>query len=145
MQKVLLLPRLNEQLRSGWADGPAQGASMRTNSLLAVLITSVALTGCAHHSVATVLPQRGGQYEIVAQAATERAAYENANSEAAYTCEEQKRRMVVVTQSSVYQGADKNERDDVNGGNVALAIFTGRSGKERQSDDYKVTLLVECL
>ena len=35
-------------------------------------------------------------------------------------------------------------RGDVNGGNVALAIFTGKSGKEGTKDDYKVTLLIEC-
>lgn len=119
---------------------------MRTQSKLVLFIlVSAALTGCAHHPVATVLPQRSGQYEIVAQAPTERGAYKNAHDEANYTCEDRERRMVVVSQSSVYQGADKNERDDVGGGNVALAIFTGRSGKERQSDDYKVTMLVECL
>jgi hypothetical protein len=119
---------------------------MRAQSLLALsVVASAVLAGCAHRPVATVLPQRGGQYEVVSQAPTERDAYTKAHDEAEYTCEDQKRRMVVVSQSSVYQGADKNERDDVHGGNVALAIFTGRSGKERQSDDYKVTMLIECL
>jgi hypothetical protein len=119
---------------------------MRAQSLFALFVlVSAQLTGCAHRPVATVLPQRGGQYEVVAQAPTERGAYTNAHDEATYTCEDRERRLTVVSQTSVYQGADKNERDDVNGGNVALAIFTGRSGKERQSDDYKVTLLIECL
>jgi len=119
---------------------------MRTRSRLALFIfAALQLAGCAHRPVATVLPQRGDRYEVVAQAPTESGAYKNAQDEAAYTCEDRERRLAVVSQSSVYQGPDKNTRDDVNGGNITMAIFTGRSGKERQSDDYKVTLLIECL
>lgn len=118
---------------------------MRKSTLLSFVVALIALSGCAHRPVATVLPQRGGKFEVVAQSPTERGAYKNAHDEAQYTCEERERSLAVVSQSSVYQGADKDQRDDVNGGNVALAIFTGRSGKERQSDDYKVTLVIECL
>ena len=42
------------------------------------------------------------------------------------------------------QGADKNSKGDVRGSNVALAFVTGRSGKERDADDYKVTLTIDC-
>lgn len=101
-------------------------------------------TGCAHQPVATVLPRPNSQFEVVAQGSTEQGAYQKAQEEAGYTCEERERRMVVLEQASVYQGADKNERDDVGAGNVALALFTGQSGKERGSDDYKVTLTIAC-
>jgi hypothetical protein len=103
-----------------------------------------AASGCAHAPVATVLPQQGGRYEVVAQSSSEQGAYKKAQDEATYTCEEHDRRLVVLNQSSVYQGANKDARGEVDGGNVALALFTGSSGKERQSDDYKVTLLIEC-
>jgi hypothetical protein len=109
---------------------------------LASALSSVA---CAHHQTATVLPKGGQDYEIVAQGYNERTAFSNAESEAKYTCENQKLTLVVHDSESIYQGANKDERDDVDGGNVALAVFTGSSGKERQSDDYKVKLLIGCI
>ena len=91
-----------------------------------------------------MLPKGNAEYEVVAQGATEHEAFQNAESEARYTCKMEKRQLIVKSQDSVYQGADKNAKGDVDGGNVALAYFTGRSGKERNSDDYKVTLAVTC-
>jgi|GEM_PF-3004751 len=109
---------------------------------LASCLSSVA---CGHTQTATVLPKGGQDYEIVAQGHNERAAFSNAESEAKYTCENQRLTLVVHDSESIYQGADKEKRDDVSGGNVALAVFTGSSGKERQSDDYKVKLLIGCI
>lgn len=42
------------------------------------------------------------------------------------------------------QGVDKDKKGDVKAENVALAFVTGKSGKERDADDYKVTLLIAC-
>ena len=39
-------------------------------------------------------------------------------------------------------GVDKDKKDQIKGENVALA--TGRTGKERNVDDYKVTLTISC-
>jgi hypothetical protein len=59
-------------------------------------------------------------------------------------CEDIEKQMIVKDQKSIYQGADKNAKDDVEAENVALALFTGSSGKERNADDYKVTLTIMC-
>jgi len=104
---------------------------------------AVALLAC-HTQVATVLPKGGGKYEVVAQNANEEAAFRDAESEARYTCDEKDKELVVDNKESVYQGADKEKRGDVEAENVALAIVTGSSGKERDSDDYKVTLQIAC-
>ncbi len=112
--------------------------------LSTLLLTVVAAQACTHNKTATVLPKGGGSYEIIGQAATEQTAYANAESEAKYTCESKEKEMIVVDSSSVYQGADKDAKDDVEATNVALAFVTGRSGKERNADDYKVTLVISC-
>jgi hypothetical protein len=114
------------------------------HSIIFTTLTLMLASSCAHHPVATVLPKGGGTYDVIGQDATEQDAYKNAESEARYTCAERDKDMIVVTQSSVYQGADKNKKDDVKGENVALAIFTGQSGKERNRDDYKVTITFRC-
>ena len=117
--------------------------SLRISTLL-VCATALLSVACAHHPVATVLPKGSSNYEIVAQGSNEQSAFQKAEEEANYTCEKDEKSLIVNDQDSVYQGPDKNSRDDVNGGNVALAYFTGRSGKERGSDDYKVTLMIAC-
>ena len=107
--------------------------------------TLINFAGCGHHQVASVLPKGEDKYEVIGEGANEQDAYRNAESEARYTCEnDREKKLTVIDQHSVFQGADKEDKDKVSGGNVALAIFTGQSGKERNADDYKVTLLVSC-
>lgn len=108
-----------------------------------VLAMSACLTGC-HTKTATVLPKGDYSYEVIGQSATEQKAYMNAESEGRHVCKELDKEMIVIDQKSVFQGADKNTKDEVKGANVALAFITGRSGKERDADDYKVTLNVAC-
>ncbi|HVW25526.1 MAG TPA: hypothetical protein VHC69_09155 [Polyangiaceae bacterium] len=112
--------------------------------LSVVLAALIATSACAHQQLASVLPQGDDKYEIIGQSSTEQEAYSNAEKEARYTCDKQKKTLVVVNQHSAYQGADKNAKSDVGAGNVALAFFTGKSGKERDSDDYKVSLTIQC-
>jgi hypothetical protein len=109
-----------------------------------VLGAILSTTACGQHQVASVLPKGDDKYEVIGQSSSEPDAYGKAEKEARYTCGEEKKHLVVVDQHSFYQGADKNAKSDVSGGNIALAIFTGKSGKERDADDYKVSLLVEC-
>jgi hypothetical protein len=112
---------------------------------LVSLAALASLSACAHHRIAAaVLPKGGGAYDVIGQGPAEQIAYQNATKEAEYTCEKSKKELVVVSQNSVYQGVDKNKKDQVKGENVALAFVTGRSGKERDSDDYKVTLTINC-
>jgi len=112
--------------------------------LFAALLLNTA--GCGHHQVASVLPKGNDNYEVIGEGANEQEAYKNAESEARYTCDnDRQKKLTVVKQQSTYQGANKEDKDSVNGGNVALAIFTGHSGKERDADDYKVTLVINCL
>ncbi len=105
---------------------------------------AVTLLACSHTQVATVLPKGGGKYEVVAQSANEENAFRDAESEARYTCEDQDKQLIVDNKESIYQGADKEKKGDVEAENVALAFVTGSSGKERNADDYKVTLLITC-
>jgi hypothetical protein len=103
-------------------------------------------TGCGHHQVASVLPKGGDKYEVVGEGENEQEAYKNAESEARYTCENNsEKKLTVLNEESQYQGANKEDKDKVSGGNIALAIFTGHSGKERSADDYKVKLLISCM
>ena len=112
---------------------------------LGLVVSGLCLVGCAHHRAsAAVLPKGGGTYDVIGEGPAEQDAYQNAAREAQYTCEKKEKEMVVVNQTSVYQGVDKNKKDDVKGENVALAFVTGRSGKERNADDYKVTLTISC-
>jgi len=112
--------------------------------MMGVIVCS-ALLGCGHHRpVAAVLPKGGGTYDVIGQGPNEQDAYQNAAKEAEYTCTQKERELIVVGQSSLYQGVDKNKKDQVKGENVALAFVTGRSGKERNADDYKVTLTIAC-
>ncbi|MET0390843.1 MAG: hypothetical protein ABW321_33025 [Polyangiales bacterium] len=112
---------------------------------LAFAVSVLGLGACAHHRAsAAVLPKGGGTYDVIGQGAAEQDAYQNAAKEAEYTCGKKEKEMVVVNQSSIYQGVDKNKKDQVKGENVALAFVTGRSGKERNVDDYKVTLTITC-
>lgn len=113
--------------------------------LTLLVLLGIFSSACAHTQTATVLPKGGTEYEIVAQGYNEQSAFSDAESEAKYTCQKQKLTLVVHDSESIYQGADKEERDQVSGSNVALAVFTGRSGKERQSDDYKVKLFIGCI
>lgn len=115
-----------------------------TNLLLACPLALSAVACNAHTPVASVLPKGGGQYEVVATSSNEGDAFSKAESEARYTCEEQEKQFIVNNKESVYQGADKDKKGDVEAENVALAFFTGTSGKERNADDYKVTLQIEC-
>jgi hypothetical protein len=114
-------------------------------NLALLLLAALPSWACGHTQTATVLPKGGEEYQIVAQSYNEQSAFSEAESEAKYTCERNKLTLIVHDSESIYQGANKDERDDVDGGNVALAVFTGRSGKERQSDDYKVTLFIGCI
>lgn len=116
---------------------------MKNTTIILSLFALLSSTAC-HSQRASVLPKGDAHYEVVAQGATEHEAFQNAESEARYTCKKEKRQLIVKNKESVYQGADKNAKGDVNGGNVALAYFTGQSGKERNSDDYRVTLAVAC-
>lgn len=116
---------------------------MRFHVAPLLLGCALGLQGC-HHKVASVLPKGGNSYEVIGQSATEQQAYMNAEAEGKYTCKKLDKEMIVVDQRSVYQGADKNSKGDVRGSNVALAFVTGRSGKERDADDYKVTLTIDC-
>ena len=104
---------------------------------------AVTLLAC-HTQVATVLPKGESKYEIVGSSSNEEDAFRKAESEARYTCDDENKQLVVLNKDSVYQGADKEKRGDVEAENVALAFITGSSGKERDADDYKVTLLIEC-
>ncbi len=112
-------------------------------ALVSVLVLP-SLVGCGHYQTATVLPRGAGQYDLIGQSSNEEQAYRNAEAEGRYVCEEQQGQMVVKEQKSEYQGADKNAKGDVEAENVALAFITGRSGKERNADDYKVTLSIVC-
>lgn len=104
------------------------------------------VTGCGHHQVASVLPKGSDKYEVVGEGENEQEAYKNAESEARYTCEnDSSKKLTVLNEESQYQGANKEDKDKVSGGNIALAIFTGHSGKERNADDYKVKLLISCM
>jgi len=117
---------------------------MNTVKLTLLLFICGYSLGCGHHQVASVLPKGGDKYEVIGEGASEQVAYQNAESEARYTCSNNDKQLKVIDQHSTYQGANKDDKDKVSGGNVALAIFTGRSGKEANNDDYKVTLVVEC-
>lgn len=111
--------------------------------IVIALATSAYLAGC-HTKTATVLPKGDNSYEVIGQSATEQRAYMNAENEGRHVCKQLDKEMIVIDQKSVFQGADKNTKDEVKGANVALAFITGRSGKERDADDYKVTLNVAC-
>jgi len=115
-----------------------------TQALISLLALGALSTACRSQT-GTVLPKGGGEYEVVGQGHDEQTAYANAKNEAQYTCKKQQKELVVRDSESVYQGADKDSRGEVDGGNIALAVFTGSSGKERQSDDYKVKLFVACM
>ncbi len=118
------------------------------NSVRSALVAALVLTGtaCGHHQVASVLPKGADKYEVVGEGENEQEAYKNAESEARYTCEnDREKKLTVLNEESQYQGANKEDKDKVSGGNIALAIFTGRSGKERNADDYKVKLLISCM
>jgi hypothetical protein len=112
--------------------------------VLTVVLIGLGLAGCAHRPAAAVLPKAGGVYDVIGQGAAEQDAYQNAAKEAQYTCDKKEKEMVVVNQESIYQGVDKNKKDQIKGENVALAFATGRTGKERNVDDYKVTLTISC-
>jgi hypothetical protein len=128
----------------GRRDCTAMENEMKYVQVVFVLTTWV-LVGCAHHRpTAAVLPKGGGTYDVIGQGPAEQDAYQNAAKEASYTCEKKDKEMVVTKEESVYQGVDKNKKDQVKGENVALAFVTGRSGKERNVDDYKVTLSISC-
>jgi hypothetical protein len=115
-----------------------------TQTLISLLALGSSSIAC-HSQTGTVLPKGGGEYEVIGQGYNEQTAYSNAENEARYTCEKQKKELVVRDSEAIYQGADKDSRGKVDGGNIALAVFTGSSGKERQSDDYKVKLFVACM
>lgn len=117
---------------------------MHTSISLITLAAVFGFAACAHTQKATVLPKGGNEYEIIGQSSTEQAAYRNAESEGKYVCEDQEKNMLVKKQDSAFQGADKNSKGDVEAENVALAFFTGKTGRERNSDDYKVTLHIAC-
>lgn len=118
---------------------------MKAKKLLVQSLPFLALfaLGC-HSQKASVLPKGGNDYEIVAQAPDEQTAYRNAESEAKHTCKKEKKQLIVNDSQAKYQGPDKENRDDVDAGNVALAYVTGFSGKERNSDDYRVTMMISC-
>lgn len=116
---------------------------MKAVHFVIALFALGASAGC-HNQTASVLPKGNDQYQVIGVGPNEQDAYKNAESEARYTCEDSNRHLRVLDQNSVYQGSSKDERGKVEGTNVALAVLTGHSGKERASDDYKVTLFVEC-
>ena len=113
-------------------------------SLTLIPLFPLLCVSCGHTQEASVLPKGGSEYSIVAQAPDEQSAFNKAESEARYTCKQEQKQLIVIEDESLYQGPDKEDRDNVDGGNVALAMFTGRSGKERGAEDYKVTLLIAC-
>ena len=115
---------------------------MKTAIVIALIGTGI--MGCAHRSSAAVLPKGAYRYDVIGQGPAEQNAYHNATREAEYTCEKDDKKMIVESSESIYQGVDKNKKDQVKGENVALAFVTGSSGKERNVDDYKVTLSISC-
>lgn len=104
----------------------------------------VVMSGCAHQKSAMVTPKGKDRYDVIGESSIEQYAYSNAEKEAKYTCEDDSKQLFIMNYTTVFQGADKHAKDDVQGENAALAAFTGRSGKERAARDYKVTLLIEC-
>ena len=112
--------------------------------VISIGLVGLGLVGCAHRSTAAVLPKGAYKYDIIGQGPAEQNAYQNATKEAEYTCEKDDKKMIVENSESVYQGVDKSKKDQVEVENVALAFVSGSSGKERNVDDYKVTLSISC-
>ena len=99
--------------------------------------------GCAHRQQASVLPQGDNTFEIIGLGEEEQEALERAEAEARYTCHHDQKKLKVLEANTTYQGVDKEK--DVSGKQVALAVFTGRTGREARDNDYRVSLKIECI
>ena len=106
--------------------------------VLSVLATTALIAGCAS---TRVFPQEDGTALMVASSASESAAYDAALDDAQKFCSERGRRFVMVSQSSTYNGMDKNAKAAIE----TVSVVLGKPTSASRHDDYRVELNFRCI
>lgn len=103
-----------------------------------LLILVGLLSACAS---TRVFPGEDGTATMISNSASESAAYDAALDDAQKYCTDRGRRMVMVSQSSTYNGADKNTKVAIE----TVGWATGNPMNMDRPDDYRVELCFKCI
>lgn len=96
------------------------------------------LSACAS---TRVFPREDGTATMISNSNTESAAYDAALDDAQKYCQDRGRRFVMVSQSSTYQGADKNAKAVIE----TASWVSGTPTNVDRPDDYRIELSFKCI
>ena len=88
-----------------------------------------------------VFPREDGTATMISNSASESAAYDAALDDAQHYCQERGRRFVMVSQSSTYNGMDKNAKAAIE----TVGWVTGNPTNVDRHDDYRIELSFKCI
>lgn len=112
---------------------------MKKNFLvLGTMGIALLLQACAS---TRVLPQEDGTALMISNSASESAAYDAAVDDAQNFCTERGRRFVMVSQSSTYNGMDKNAKAALE----TVSVVMGQPTSASRHDDYRVEVTFRCI
>lgn len=96
------------------------------------------LSACAS---TRVFPREDGTATMISNSSSESLAYDAALDDAQRYCVDRGRRFVMVSQSSTYNGADKNAKAAIE----TVGWVTGNPTNMDRPDDYRIELSFKCI
>ncbi len=106
------------------------------------ILSLVSVVGLLSACASTrVFPREDGTATMISNSATESSAYDAALDDAQKYCGDRGRRFVMVSQSSTYNGADKNAKVAIE----TVGWVTGNPTNVDRPDDYRVELCFKCI
>lgn len=112
--------------------------SFSVSKILTLALVVGLLSACAS---TRVFPSEDGTATLISNSASESAAYDAALDDAQKYCIDRGRRMVMVSQSSTYNGADKDTKVAIE----TVGWVTGNPTNVDRPDDYRVELCFKCI
>lgn len=115
-------------------------------TLIAAAAIVMLVTGCASTKMGNIIPQAGGQYQVVTSGPSKEEALKSALYSAETTCKGRSMRHVMTSQQTTYKGMlSEGANDTMNKvANLAATVAGAWLPTLSSDDDYQMTMGFTC-